>query len=384
MKDILIRRTRNTYKKVSPAVATVHVIDPNGKKTGEYKLTTSANEIEGPYARAKPGNCVQYKCLATNALRAQLPDGTVHKVVDGYIAAPVFDSIPYMQEMSKYQNSLNWKKLSTSNDLQILQLLAEWDSTLALFTTKLAASQAYGAYKWGLVPLMNDVNAVLSTMRNVSKDPPGLNQKYTDTNTYTKTFQIGGPGSSIDAELKITMKTKFDGHVVMETKSDGMFSHASILNAYDMVGFHPKLSVIWDLVPLSFFVDRFIDIGGAIERFEPQTGWVKFARFSGWKMVTYTIEEKVHRHGIYTPLNGCAQYKVFSRTYETDLGLQEMTFPAAGKRRSTDALGLLMDAAFLSNTVKNSARSNVRKADYLGDALSIVLTGQPSRPRRRR
>lgn len=379
MQDIITKRSRTTYRKVSPVKATVHVINPQGVKIDEYVIVTHANEIEGPYASAKPGDCVHWKCLSTNKLRAVLPDGTRHVVVDGYIAAPIFDSRPYCEKMAPYQDSLNWKKLSTSNDLQILQLLAEWDDTLALFTSKLAASQAYGAYKWGIVPLMNDANAVLSTMRRLSKNPPGLGQPYTDENTYNQTFQLGGPGSHFDATLKITMTVKFDGHIIQEHKGDSIF-----LNVADMIGFHPKLSTLWDLVPLSFFFDRFIDIGSAIQRFEPQTGWVKFANFYGWKNVTYTVEEEVRRYGIYQPLNGCTQYKVFSRSLVRNLGLSEKTFPAAGKRRSTDALGLLADSAFLAKTVRSSVKSNARKADALGDALSIIATGQPSRPRRRR
>jgi len=84
-----------------------------------------------------------------------------------------------------------------------------------------------------------------------------------------------------------------------------------LISSIDSLGFAPTLENIWDLIPYSFVVDWFIDIGGLLERVDTRLRLlrlnIRYTTMSKKDIVRYNIRpsvelplsgtvEKVHYH----------------------------------------------------------------------------------------
>lgn len=239
-----------------------------------------------------------------------------------------------------YVNSLNWKKLSTSNGAGLLQNLAELDDTVAMFGSKLVSSASYGGYKWGWAPLLSDVSAVADTINKCRVEPPGLPQKYVDTNTFTVERFFGLPTDKPRIKVTWYVTVKFDGVVTFDQ---------DILSLYDFMGFHPSPKLAWDLVPLSFAVDWVLPIGDALDNMAGPKGWVQAVNFTGWRTIkALYAEETVNLRGDIASMQKASKCTLFQRhylscaletkTFKKDLGLKWPSFSN------------LMDYGYLANT----------------------------------
>lgn len=248
--------------------------------------------------------------------------------------------------VSGYENSLNWKKLSTSNEAGLLQNLAELDDTVAMFGKDLVKSLSYGGYKWGWSPLLSDVAKVNDTIVRCSKQPPGAPQKYDDVNTITKSIDVPYRGGTFTHKWELT--TRYKGHVTVDL---------NILSYYDFLGFHPSPKLVWDLVPLSFAVDWVLPIGDMIDRISPQQGWVKHVSFTGWKMVTATVTETLKGtiSGWDTYVHKCKR-RTFTRTFGTYHLEQQTVHKDIAVKWPT--MSNILDYAYLANSF---ARPSKRK-----------------------
>lgn len=189
------------------------------------------------------------------------------------------------------ENRLNWKKLPTSNQADILTALAEFDDTIAMFGKKLASSLSYGGYKWGWTPLLSDISAINDAANNVKNSVLDGNRRsapYNATDAYTAKstpFWDGGYEVRQTAEVKV----KFTGEISYEN---------DICSFYDFMGFHPSPKLLWDLVPMSFAIDYVLPIGDALSNITPSRGWVKYANFTGWRVTTVKLStERVPKLG---------------------------------------------------------------------------------------
>lgn len=183
-----------------------------------------------------------------------------------------------------YVNSLNWRKLSTSNQAGLLQTLAELDDTVAMFGKKLLTSLSYGGYKWGWAPLLSDVASVNDVVTKTAKYPPGLPQPYDDTNTFTKIWFTG------KSDQPGTRKITWD--VTVRHKGRVSFDY-NLLSYYDFLGFHPSPKLIWDLVPLSFAVDWVLPISDMLDNIQGPQGWVQAVSFEGWRHIKAVYRESI-------------------------------------------------------------------------------------------
>lgn len=247
--------------------------------------------------------------------------------------------------VSGFENSLNWKKLNSSNEAGLLQNLAELDDTVAMFGKKLLSSVSYGGYKWGWAPLLNDVSAVADTVKRCSRNPPGLPQPYSDENTITKSVSVPHRGGVFTHTWEL--KTKYEGFVSTEL---------DILSYYDFIGFHPSPKVIWDLVPLSFAVDYVLPIGDMLDRISPTQGWVKAANFTGWKMTTATVTEKLSGTiSGWHSYNHEAKRRTFSRSWVSNFALEQKTaHKEIGLKWPT--FTQILDYAYLAKTFTSGRR----------------------------
>lgn len=330
--------SKATYEPVK-----VYMYNGKGEFVLEYTDETLSSYIQSYRKSQAPGPCYHYKVLEPETgLRAIKHDKTeVHVVANGGYYAPIVDSSLLDYAFAGSQHSLNWKKLSSSNEAGLLQNLAELDDTVAMMSTGILKSASYGGYQWGWKPLIADSLAVIDTIQKCAKYPPGAPQPYADTNKITKKIVVGGPEEFTYTELTVTQIVKLEGTVTVPL---------DILSYYDFLGFHPKPSLYWDLVPLSFAIDWFLPIGDMIAKLDPPEGWVKSVNFTGWKMTTLEISEFNHHHNNYSPLNGCRKYKKFWREHVSNIALEQKTVVKSPRPPFSHSLANVADAAYLAKT----------------------------------
>lgn len=172
---------------------------------------------------------------------------------------------------------LNWGKLPSSTEANLIMLLAEWDETLALFTRKFWRQLSYGSWTWGVLPFVSEVKAVLEALANISKRISELDyeDQYVDTYFITREnshewFNTG----FLQIEGSLNCIYRLNGKVD--------YSHLQIEAMLDRLGLHPDLATAWDLVPMSFVINWFLPIGSYLESLR-RGGWVKAVYFNGWQ-----------------------------------------------------------------------------------------------------
>jgi hypothetical protein len=184
--------------------------------------------------------------------------------------AAAMDDVVF-SKCSKAINSLNWGKLPTSTSTGLIQLIAEFDDTVATFTKKFWSSLSYGSFKWGVMPLISDLMGIANALKNLNQALDSF--KYHDT----MEVDLTQPAPSSGVGFYIASGT---AKVTKNGKGDISFQHPGAI-ALDRLGFHPRLSTAWDLVPLSFMVDYILPIGEMLSSYE-SSGWIGAVYFKGW------------------------------------------------------------------------------------------------------
>lgn len=220
-------------------------------------------------------------------------------------------------------NRLNWKKLPTSNQFDILTTLAEFDDAIALFGKKFISSLSYGGYKWGWTPLLNDVSAVnnaANAVKNSILEGNRRSNPYNTTDKYIVKVQpfVVQTGYMLHQVAEISVK--FSGYITYEN---------DVCAFYDYMGFHPSPKLFWDLVPMSFAIDYVLPIGDALSNITPTKGWVKHANFTGWRVTTIkmlNIRKPIAGSALLTTSSDLvSNEKIVDRTYCRGTVLSEKT-----------------------------------------------------------
>lgn len=178
--------------------------------------------------------------------------------------------------VDRAMSTLDWKKLPTSSQFDILGIAAELDDTLAIFTRKFWEKLSYGSISWGLLPFVSDLMAIKEAIENASVALDGV--------PYEDGGDLVVPDSYVAAnEIKNSVSGKYhvSGLVTYPGGND-------ILAMFDRLGFHPSLQTAWDLTPMSFIVDYILPIGRALDSLAPR-GWVRAVNFEGWTSAKYDI-----------------------------------------------------------------------------------------------
>lgn len=176
--------------------------------------------------------------------------------------------------------TLSWDKLPTSTQFGLLQLIAEIDDTIAMFTMKFLRSMTYGSFTWGVLPFISEVKAILQALENA--------QKSWDIVKYRDSGPISWKG-----DVNLTSWSSFNIHATAisgqwSVSGEADMSFQNPLSKFlDFIGLHPDLATAWDLVPLSFVIDWILPIGDFLSQFR-QGGWVKTVYFTGWS--SYRID----------------------------------------------------------------------------------------------
>jgi hypothetical protein len=263
---------------------------------------TAANEHFNESSAKGPCACFHRKGTPSDVFFTM--SGNKHTYA-GHHAVPLNDYV--LQKCSDSIYSLNWGKLPTSTSTGLIQLIAEFDDTLATFTRKFWQSLSYGSFTWGVMPLVSDLMGIASALRNI-------NAKL-DSFDYADSIKVdlSQPKPTSGGGWYVSSGT---ANVSKRGKGDISFQHpgAQIL---DRLGFHPRLSTAWDLVPLSFLVDYIIPIGDFLSSYE-QAGWIGAVYMRGWLTIKSEYTTSYYNY-TYAPSGGDTSISSFQRWSFSDI-----------------------------------------------------------------
>lgn len=214
---------------------------------------------------------------------------------------------PLNAACQRAMSGVSWEKLPSSTEAGIIQILAEIDDTIAIFTRRFWSKLSYGSVSWGLIPFVQDIVAVAKAVSNLTKDLSHFQFEQEEKVSYS---------SSIPATGNYFAFVGYTGESTLrKTGFINLDASDFISKALDWLGFHPDLATAWDLVPYSFLVDYIFPIGSYLESF--RTGWVKYVGFSGWVTALHVLQLDA----------------TFRISGQTDNVVQQ-TLPLSGTRRS--------------------------------------------------
>lgn len=177
--------------------------------------------------------------------------------------------------LDKQTQSLDWEKLPSSSTFGLLQIIAEIDDTIAMFTSRFWRQLSYGSFTWGVIPFVSDLHAVCDAVSNLAKDIRAFSYEDSySTEHVSEPYNWGLYGQQMKTRTVSKLECRLTGD------ADISFQNPAS-RALDWLGFHPDLATAWDLIPFSFVVDYLLPIGDFLESFR-QGGWVKVALFNGW------------------------------------------------------------------------------------------------------
>lgn len=311
-------QTYSTKSKTSTAHQLLYYRAPDGRLLGSYDFGPFVTEtLWGPKIKKIGGFCDHYKTPDIGMQLLAIDSGGAQWYGNGPEMCLMSSSLtwPIIEPLTR---ALNWEKLKTSSGFDLLVFLGEFDETIAMFGEQLLKQHhTYGGYQWGWLPLLNDVKAIADLL-NKLKDWSPEGSPYHDTNKFTKIVTVGTPQTYpfFQHRWEVTQTYK------------GMIKYPfDILALFDVLGFHPSPSVIWDLIPLSFAVDWVLPVGDTLDALKGPKGWVQAANFTGWSMLKYICKctmanprsaSRLYERG--------GQDEVFIRRGVRDIALTTQTF----------------------------------------------------------
>lgn len=218
---------------------------------------------------------------------------------------------------------LNRNKLPTSSKFGIIQIFAEFDESLAMFTRKFWRSLTYGSFTWGVLPFVSELKAILEAIAKFDS-LFSTNFLYEDSLPFVidNSF-FDGPWAAANCRVVGSGVSRLTGRIVLPEQSEAQ-------RLLDYLGFHPDLATVWDLVPLSFMVDWFLPVGNLISSFHSR-GWIRSVKFFGWSTIksSGTISWTTAYDG--HPMGGASvPFRAFRRRFlACDLQIDEIKDPTA-------------------------------------------------------
>lgn len=246
-----------------------------------------------------------------------------------------------------FEYRLNVKKLATSNQADLFINIAEAKDTAKMLGSNLSKSASYGGYKWGWMPLIQDVLAVNdahNAVKNSFLEGNRRSHQYSDSYSFTvKSGKILTSTYSVVHTWEITVK--LSGTIQYEN---------DVLAFYDYMGFHPSPKILWDLVPLSFAVDYILPIGDMLRNVTPPKGWVKSANFTGWRVLKAKVTEECTLLDNHPNLRSIAIGNVVrshvSRDYLSGAALEQRNIPKPIEAIKMPTLEQICDLSYLAET----------------------------------
>jgi hypothetical protein len=268
------------------------VIRPKkGSRTGSRNDVfhyTAASTVLGPFAYdPRLGVCTQIAGSGYNYSKPHFRNA-VYNYVIGY----------------QHANSFNWEKSPFAGDFNILGFFAELDDTLAMFSKNFIKSLSYGAVEWGVKPFLADMQAMVAAASNAIKALEHLSSvPYEDEESFYSKREINNSNGLL-----------YDIHATVRRTGTVDFSDMKLESFLDTIGFHADLALVWDLLPLSFWVDYIFPVGDILDNLWPR-GWTRTVPFNGCTTVkafgtadyagsTYEFMKARNYHTLFQRTNG--------------------------------------------------------------------------------
>lgn len=115
-------------------------------------------------------------------------------------------------------------------------------------------AENYLVFDYGILPTIDDLKAIFAACKKV--------RPYLDKNGF-ETYTASGTTEYVigDVPFHVIQRIK-----VAIGKNDFVFN--DLIRKVDSIGFLPTLQNVWDLIPYSFVIDWFVDIGSLLERID--------------------------------------------------------------------------------------------------------------------
>lgn len=141
----------------------------------------------------------------------------------------------------------------------------------------------YLTINYGILPTIDDLNSIVAALKGV--------KPYLDRNGY-QTVSAGHSATSVVGVVTFDLEQHVK--VAVGNEDHGLLD---LVNKIDSLGFLPTMENIWDLIPYSFVVDWFLDIGGLLARID---GYVRLLRY-GVKYATMSQKRTASAELVPTP-----------------------------------------------------------------------------------
>lgn len=191
------------------------------------------------------------------------------------------DHIFYLHDCMRslqLEGKLNWSKLPTSSEYNLIMFLAEIDESI-LSLLNVFKDMSVGNFSYGVLPFIGELQAIGESFKKAVT----WDGSYEDTQSFTWERSYAFPAWGQYRHISIDGKFIQRGKVYWPEGTE-------INRVFDWIGLHPDLATCWDLVPLSFLVNYIIPVGKFLEEFR-QGGWMKAIYIDGWESVKATIKE---------------------------------------------------------------------------------------------
>lgn len=231
-------------------------------------------------------------------------------------------------------------------------------------------SDTWLEYVFGAAPLMQDIAAILALF-NDAKDKhfnnglKRLSFRYTDTDVTSglSPQNMGWGGTGISIPFTIYSHTRASYEIVVWVDNDMIFADQEVDRLIDFAKFDLSeiVPTAWELMPFSFLVDYFTNIGDVLGCTFNYKRNVRFAKATSYDVGTVfhkpgkpvSIEPDVYKVVSFTPWTYTSQYKRIER-----LPLTQMGFPHVEVQLPNLGQSFNMAALFLSLQRSNPFRGH--------------------------
>jgi len=358
-----IKKLRTRYG--TPIRTEVGVFDKDGNKS-IVSIYDQPSQSMTDWT-VKPGSLLVVKTPSNSTIGWRANDGS-YSYTSGVSQLILDPNITYRDCVMPYETRLKNKKLATSNQADLLTNLAEFDDTLAMLGNTVKKKPTYGAVEWGWMPLVSDILAANDAANNVKQSL--LSEQGIRSNKYVTrdTFTVKSIKVPLDIGLPRPVLFQHTWDVTIKW-SGYIYYQNDILAFYDYMGFHPSPKLLWDLVPLSFAVDKLLPIGDMLSELTPTKGWVKAANFTGWRTIkakvteTATMDPKLD-YGKYTSVEFGGSLELVNRVYLDGITLEEKRVRKTIEALKTPTWKDAFDLTYLSEAFYNRGKAIFRPHVY--------------------
>lgn len=214
-----------------------------GSNMGEIPTKTS-------YTIYATYGIIRYSQMLTPSIIAQTVDRVVKTLINRKDNLPVEQHFGDLaMKASEQVNATRINMLAFLRDLKDVKSLIP---SLRNLTSLKGASRQFLAVKYGILPTISDLQHIVTAMKNVKPNY--------DVNGFTPYYASCHSSSTSEYH-----HSELEQHIkIAIANEDNAFE--SLLEGLERIGIFPSLEHVWDLIPYTFVIDWFMDVGDLLAR----------------------------------------------------------------------------------------------------------------------